>query len=570
MFAIMDRQVDVLVIGSGGGALTAAIAAADRGAEVLVIEKGSRFGGTTATSGGVLWIPNSHRAAAVGQADSPEDAMRYIQSLAGDVAPERIRAFVENAPRMLRYLEDHADLRYNAIPYTDYHAELPGGRLGYRSHEPEPLDGRLLGDELEQMWPTHQSAMLFGRVTWTASEAAPLISRSKGWQRSLLRVLWRYYSDVGQRLKSSRSRFLTSGNALMGRLRLALRARGVPLELNCAMRDLIVEEGRVVGATVVSGGRVTTVRARRGVILAAGGFERSGKLRADFLASSPNPSWSGAQPNNTGDALDGAMRIGAATERLDAAWWAPSVFVPGEDRARPLFFERGLPGAIIVNQAGERYTNEAASYHIVGSQMIACDRPGAGTSPSWVIFDAAFRARYPMGPIIPLPDMFLSKAVRSVMIKERTISGLATRIGVPADKLARTIERFNGFAAAGKDEDFGRGDNPYDRYYGDPRAGLNPNLAPLAKAPYYALRLDPGDIGTSGGLVTDANGSVIDRQGAPIPGLYAIGNTSASVMGRSYPGAGATIAPAMTFGLLAAEHAMGRNEFSEPSNRIPP
>lgn len=556
----MDREVDVLIIGSGGGALTAAIAAADRGAEVLVIEKGSRFGGTTATSGGVLWIPNSHRAAAAGQADSPEDAMRYIQALASDVAPERIRAFVENAPRMLRYLEEHADLRYDAIPYTDYHAELPGGRLGYRSHEPQPLDGRLLGDTLEQMWPTHQSAMLFGKITWTASEAAPLISRQKGWVRSLISVLWRYYSDIGQRLKSPRSRFLTSGNALIGRLWLALKKRGIPLELNCAMRDLITENGRVVGATVVVDGKVSTIRARRGVILAAGGFERNGALREKFLPASPDPSWSGAQPNNSGDAIDAAMRIGAATERLDAAWWAPSVSVPGEDRARPLFFERGLPGAIIVNQAGERYTNEAASYHIVGAQMVACNRPGAGTAPSWVIFDAAFRARYPMGPVMPLPDMFLSKEVHSVTIKARSVAELASLINVPPENLEKTIARFNGFAAKGKDEDFGRGDNPYDRYYGDPSAGLNPNLAPLAKAPYYALRLDPGDIGTSGGLVTDANGAVIDTHGQAVAGLYAVGNTSASVMGRSYPGAGATIAPAMTFGLLAAEHAMGRNE----------
>ncbi|WP_093313188.1 FAD-dependent oxidoreductase [Sphingomonas jatrophae] len=558
----MDRQVDILIVGSGGGALTAAVVAADRGADVLVIEKGDRFGGTTATSGGVLWIPNSHRVAAAGQEDNDEDAIRYIRSLAGDVAPERIRAFVEAAPRMLRYLEERAGLRYDAIPYTDYHAEQPGGRLGYRSHEPHPLDGRLLGDALERMWPTHQSAMLFGKITWTASEAAPLISRSKGWQRSLARVLWRYYSDVRQRVRSPRSRFLTSGNALIGRLWLALEARGVPLELNTALKDLIVENGRVVGAEVVSGGKAGIIRAARGVILAAGGYERNGRLRGEHLTASPDAGWSGGQPYNEGDALVAATRIGAATERMDAAWWAPSVSVPGEDRARPLFFERGLPGAIIVNQAGERYTNEAASYHIVGSQMIACDRPGAGTAPSWVLFDQVFRARYPMGPVMPLPDAFLSKEVRSILHKADSIDDLAQQIGVPPARLIATVERFNRFARNGKDEDFGRGDNPYDRYYGDPKAGLNPNLAPLAKPPFYALRVDPGDIGTSGGLVTDVNGAVLDTSGRPLPGLYAIGNTSSSVMGRAYPGAGATIAPAMTFGMLAAEHATGRNNLA--------
>ncbi len=557
---LMDQEVDILVVGSGAGAMTAAVVAADNHAKVLVIEKGELFGGTSATSGGVLWVPNSHRAKAIGQDDSAEEAFTYISALAGDVSPDRINAFVENAPKMLQYVEEHAGVQYHAIPYTDYHAELPGGKLGYRSHDPVPLDGRLLGDDLDRMRPTHQSAMLFGKITWTAAEAAPMIARSKGWISSMRRVLWRYYSDVGQRLRSPRARFLTGGNALIGGLKLALDKRGVPLVLNAQLKELIVEDGRVVGAVVLSGKSEVRIRARKAVILAAGGFERNAELRSKHIGvRSLDPDWSGSQPNNTGDALVAAERVGAATERMNSAWWAPTVRVPGEDRARPLFFERGLPGAIIINQVGDRYMNEAASYHITGSEMMEKNRPEAPTSPSYVLMDATFRKRYPMGPLIPFPDWLLPRNVRSIMIKANSWKEIAARIGVPADKLTATIERFNAFALAGKDLDFGRGDNAYDRYYGDPRAGINPNLAPLVTAPFYALEVNPGDIGTSGGLVTDETGAVLDQAGKRIAGLYAIGNTSASVMGRSYPGAGSTIAPAMTFGYVAAREATGAN-----------
>ncbi|ARS26230.1 FAD-dependent oxidoreductase [Sphingomonas sp. KC8] len=556
-----DHETDVLVVGSGAGAMTAAIVAADHHADVLVIEKGELFGGTSATSGGVIWIPNSHLAKAAGQQDSREEAIQYISALAGDVEPGRIEAFVDMAPAMLQYVEREADVLYNSIPYTDYHAELPGGKLGWRSHDPVPLDGRLLGDDLNKLRPTHPAAMLFGKISWTAAEAAPMITRWPGWISSMIKVLWRYYSDVGQRLKSDRSRYLTGGNALVGRLKLAMDRRKVPLWRKTAFDDLIIEGGRVVGVTVIRDGQTQRIRARKGVILGAGGFERNSELRGENLRRSPDPDVSGGQPDNKGDALVAAQRAGAATQRLDSAWWAPTVKVPGEDRARPLFFERSLPGSIIVNQAGKRFTNEAASYHIVGKEMFEKNVPGAETTPAYIIFDATFRHKYPMGPVMPLfPDFTMRGEVKQILTKANSIAELGAKLGLPVEALLETVERFNANALRGEDPDFGRGHQPYDRYYGDPKVQPNPNLLPLEKGPFYALPVNPGDIGTNGGLVTDSNGAVLDEAGKRIPGLYAIGNTASSVMGRSYPGAGATIGPAMTFGYAAARDVTGANQ----------
>lgn len=551
-----DEQVDILVVGSGAAALTAAIVAADSRASVLVIEKSDKFGGTSATSGGVIWIPASHLARAAGAEDSAEEAERYIHALAGDDAdPAQVRAFVENAPRMLAYLERETEVRYASIPYTDYHAELPGGKMGWRSHDPQPIDGRLLGKDLDRLRETHPAGMLFGRISWTAAEAGPMITRMPGWRRALARALWRYYGDVGQRLRSTRSRFLTSGNALLARLKLSLDARQVPIRYDHALVSLIVVDGRVEGAVVRTGQGERRIRAGKGVILAAGGFERSAEMRGALLSGSANPEWSGSQSNNSGDAIRAAQAIGATTRRMDAAWWAPTIKVPGEDRARPLFFERSLPGSIIVDRHGRRFLNEAASYHKAGEAMVA-----AGGGPAWILLDARFRWRYPMGPLMPMiPDWLQARAVRRMMRKAGSIAELAGLIDVDPATLEATLTRFNAYARKGEDPDFGRGQQPYDRYYGDPKVTPNPNLLPLEKPPYYALPVNPGDIGTSGGLATDGQARVIDGAGRPIAGLYAVGNSAASVMGRSYPGAGATIGPAMTFGYVAARDATGAN-----------
>lgn len=559
---VWDHECDVLVIGSGAGGMTAAVVAADQKAQVIVIEKGELFGGTSATSGGVLWIPASHLAQQAGAHDSVDEAFTYVKELTGDEgSDDLIRTYVTQAREMLRYMMQHSDVQYSAIPYPDYQSHRTGGKKGYRNHDVTPLDGRVLGDDLERLQRTHPSNMLFGKYVWNTAEASKLITRTPGWMKAMASTLWRYYSDVGQRLKSSRSRYLTGGNALIGRLKLSLDKRGVKIWTGTGLQELVRHEnGPVTGVIAQQGGRRVSIRARRAVIMAAGGFERSKDLRARYLKASPNTDWSGSHPYNTGDALIAAMAIGAATQRLDSAWRAPAVHVPGEDRARPLFIERSLPGAIIVNQAAKRYMNESTDYHLAGQAMVDNDLPGAGTSPSFVIFDAVFKWRYPMGPVMPmLPVWMLPRAVRSILYSDATIGGLARKLGLDPAVLEQTVSRFNAYVENGRDEDFHRGENFYDSLFGDPRLPKNPALAPVSRGPFYALRIYPGDIGTNGGLVTDTHGMVLDQTGKQIPGLYATGNLVASPMVRSYPGGGATLGPAMTFGYLAARHAMGVN-----------
>ena len=552
-----DETVDVLVVGSGAGAMTAALAAASRYADTLIIEKSDRWGGTSATSGGGIWIPNSHLAKAAGAQDSPEEAFTYVRSLAAPNVPDSlIRAYIELAPEMLAWLETVSPVRYLSIPYTDYHAELPGGKMGFRAHLPAPMDGRPLGDDILAMRPVSPAASLFGRINWNLGEMQPLLLRPKGWTQVLANMLWRYYSDVPQRLRSSTDRYLTQGNALVGGLKLALNARKVPLRLNARLVELIRDNDRVVGAVVDERGARKRIAARRGVILGAGGFERNRELRAQHLGFG-EPHKSGSQVNNTGDALQAAMALGAATRNLEHAWWAPVISVPGEERARPSFIERALPGCIIVDQNAKRYLNEAASYHIVGHEMA---KHGAKGDPSYIIFDSTFRHKYPMGPLIPLvPDWMHPRGVREILARADTIEGLAKQIKVRGSVLRHTLEHFSENAARGVDPDFHRGAAPYDRFYGDPNVQPNPNLAPIVTPPFYALPIYGGDIGTSGGLVTDEYARVLDDDNRPIAGLYAIGNTAASAMGGSYPGAGVTIGPAMTFGYAAARHATGAN-----------
>lgn len=548
---VWDRQVDVIVVGSGAGGMVAGIVAATAGMQTLVIEKASLFGGTSATSGGGTWIVASDYAAELGQQDSEDEGFTYIRALAGDVEEERIRAFVREGRQMMRWLRKHSEVQFRAVGYTDYHADLPGGKMGYRTHEPLPLHARELGPGFQKMRPQHPTTILFGRIPWTMYESAPMITRGPGWKRAFAKVVGRYLLDVPGRLQSRRSRYLTFGNALLARCYLSLKKAGGTLQCDTALQELVVEDGRVAGVVAVHDGKTIRIRTRVGVVLAAGGFEKSASHRAKYLRGTPDPEWSATPPANKGEALDAALAVGAATNHMDSVWWSPTVVVPGEDRAWPLHAERALPGTIIVNQQGKRYLNEAASYHIVGRQMVEA----GSTTPSFILFDGEFRKKYPMGPVMPVGgDWLFSPEVRQIVHKANDWQTLANKIGVDPEALGETIARFNANAARGEDPDFHRGRDAYDRYYGDPKRTLNPNLKPLDTPPFYAIAIYPGDIGTNGGLATDAKARVLDEDGEAIAGLYAIGNVSASVMGYSYPGAGATIGPAMTFGYVAARH----------------
>jgi 3-oxosteroid 1-dehydrogenase len=556
-----DYETDILVVGSGAGALTAAVTAASHHAQVLVIEKSDQYGGTSATSGGAAWIPASNQARAAGAEDTPDEGFQYIKALAGGGVDEsRIWSFVTNGPHMLDHIERNTSIKFSPVPYTDYHAELPGGKHGYRTHDCNPIHADQLGADFDTLRPSHPSTMLFGVVPWTMYESAPMITQAPGWRKTLAKVLWRYASDIPQRLRSNRSRFLVFGNALVAQLKQALDKHGGRLLLSTPLVSLLHDGERVYGAVATQNGKQIRILARRGVILGAGGFERNGALRSEYLPHPTSPDWSASQLNNTGDTLKAAQAINVATALLEEAWWAPVIKVPDEARARPLFYERALPGCIMVNQAGKRYMNEAASYHVAGKRMLEADAPGAGTAPSWIIFDQRFRSLYPMGPVMPIPNVLMRQCVKDMLVTAPTIEALGAKLKLPPGALAETVRRFNDNAQRGEDPDFGRGHQAYDRYYGDPKVTPNPNLYPLLKAPFYAMPVHPGDIGTKGGILTDAFAQALDTSGQAVRGLYAIGNTAASVMGVAYPGAGATIGPAMTFGYVAARHALRVND----------
>jgi len=553
-----DVETDVLVAGSGAAALTAGVVAAVQGAKTLVIEKSELFGGTSATSGGVIWIPATSQALAAGHADSPEEAFQYVRALSdANVPDERIWAFVRRGREMVAWLEAHTLVKVRAYPYADYHPEMPGGKPGWRSHEAPPLHASELGADFERLRPPHPAVQFMGRVSWTLEETGALLFRTPGWWLTALTLFGNYLLDFPYRLNSRRDRRLTLGNALLGRLKLSFNRAGGELWLKAPLIELIASDGRVTGAVVEREGRRLRVGARRAVVLAAGGFERNAAMRAQYLPLSPNPAWSGSQTNNTGDAILAATRIGAATLNMDSAWWGTSLSLPGEERARLLAFERALPGSIIVNQAGVRYMNEAADYHIAGREMLRCHSAESPTIPSLMLFDATWRRSYPLGPLIPdFPDWLQPANLHQVLVRADSWEELARNTRLPAAALTATIARFNEHARSGVDPDFRRGESVYDRYYGDPRVKPNPTLRPLETPPYYAVPIYPGDIGTNGGLATNEFAQVLDGKGQPIAGLYAAGNMAATVMGHSYPAAGATLGPGMTFGYIAARHAL--------------
>jgi len=553
---------DVIVVGSGAGAMTSAAIAADRGLSVLVVEKSDKFGGTSAISGGGIWIPNNHYFAAKGGKDSYEKALQYIMTAGGGRADEtKVRAYLDHAPAMIKYLEDKSRVRYAvAEKYPDYYQHLPGSLPGGRSLDPELFDTSVLGDELENLRRPSPSTLLMGKISWTARDAHIAMARESGWRFKILWMMLRYKLDFKWRRKSQFDRRAGLGNSLVCALRASLLDRKVPLWLNTDFRDFVLDNGRVTGIKVVREGRELTLNARRGVIIGAGGFEQNQALREKYLPQPTKVEWSATPPgNNTGAALEAGMAAGAATDLLEWAWWSPTIPVVGEETPRGIFAERAFPGSIVVNSLGKRFCNEAQGYLEFGDAMYK-DREATGGKnvPAWCIFDAHFRFHYAMGPLMPgqiMPDSRLRKNwLNSVYWKADTLEELARQIDVDPAGLAATVKTVNEYARTGEDKDFGRGGNVFDRYYGDVNVKPNPCLAPLAKGPYYAMRMDAGDIGTKGGLLTDAQARVVRPDGSPIEGLYAIGNTSASVMGIAYPGAGATIGPAMTFGYIAANH----------------
>lgn len=527
----LPRVVDVVVVGSGGAALTAAVTAGQGGASVLVAERADKFGGTTAFSGGKIWIPCNHHMSRLGIDDSPEQATRYLQRAVGDDYPHMVEAFLKHGPDMVRYLEATTPLQfYPCTGYPDYHPEWDGGTTGGRALDAQPFDATVLGPYLDRVRRS-PTFLPFTHQEW------------EQW-RSVLRFDWEL---LGERIRAN---VLTMGAAIVATLIKACLDRGVGLRHSTRVTRLVVESGRVTGVVVEQGGQTEQVVVRRGVVIASGGFEWNPELNRQFLrapvygASSP--------PWNHGDGLIMAAEHGAALANMSEAWWMPLLQVPGEtvdDRPlyRSMISERGLPGSVMVNRRGQRFVNEAHNYNDISKAFHTFDPVAYEWSnvPAWLVFDNRFRSRYSLATVLP------GEPVPAWVTRADTPEALAAAVGIDPAGLAAELERFNRFAREGRDPDFQRGESAYDRYYGDPEVGPNPCLAPLADAPFYAVPVVPGTIGTKGGLVTDERARVLTVRGEPIEGLYACGNVAAFWLGRGYPGPGASIGPAMTFAYLA-------------------
>lgn len=543
-----DESADFVIVGSGGGSMCAALVIAKAGRKPLILEKQATIGGSTCLSGGVIWIPNHPLQAAAGVKDSLEDGRLYMDSLIGNAgpasSPERRDVYLKKGPECIQFLLD-AGMRFaRSTGYSDYYDELPGGKTEGRSLIGEMFNGRELGPWFEKL----QLAPPLVPINTPEFRHFLLAGRSLKGLRAALKIIGRFiYQKITGKV------LLGLGGAIQGRmLQIALKHQ-VPFELETMVKELIIVEGRVAGVVAEYQGKLKRIEARDGVLINAGGFARNLQMRETYGPHPASTKWTMSNPGDTGEVLSEAIRIGAATDLTDQAVWVP-VSTPPE--SPPIFHVQDMskPGSILVDATGQRFVNESVSYMELG-QTIYNRNLEAKAIPSWYIRDSRCHQRYPVGGMFALMQP-KSWQASGYLKKAKTLDELAVLCGIDPDGLRRTVTRFNRSAKMGKDVDFNRGERAYDRYFGDPAVEPNPTLAPLDKPPFYAIALYPGDVGTCGGLLTDTSARVIHKDGKPIEGLYATGNSTASVMGRSYPGAGASIGNSFVWAYIAAQHAL--------------
>lgn len=548
-----DHETDLLVVGSGAAGMTAALVAKLEGIDSLILEKSDLIGGSTAVSGGGVWIPNNHLMAEAGIPDSFENAFRYMQNTVGDRTPRKQQeVFLTQAREMLRYLMDRARLPFRmAEGFPDYYPERPGGAVTGRTLCVPVFAGRSIGPKFAQLRDFEAKAARWVPMSLHEYKQFVLFRRTPACFLEAARIIVRTVFGL-----MFRRGYVGLGRALAAALLGALEKHDVPIRLGTQLRELVLDGGRVTGVVAESAGKTIAIRARKGVMLAAGGFARNAAMREKFLPKPVSTDWTSANEGDTGEVIRTAMAIGAAVDLMDDAWWGPTIIPPGEP---PLFIliERAYPGSIIVDSAGQRFVNEAASYIDVVHRTYEQNGKGGVTVPAHLIMDHRFRNTYFLGVLQPgyTPKRLVQNGFITVA---GTLRELAAQSGIDPDGLEQTVVRFNEFARTGRDLDFQRGDSAFDRSYADPTVTPNPSLGPIQTPPFYSVKVYPGDLGTKGGLVTNECAQVLRADGSVIGGLYAAGNTSASVMGNTYPGGGATLGPAMTFGYLAALHAVGR------------
>jgi 3-oxosteroid 1-dehydrogenase len=563
-----DETVDFVIVGSGGGSMVAALVAKDHGKSALILEKQSKVGGSTGFSGGVWWIPNNPLMAREGVVDSYERARQYFDAAVTYQGPgtssARREAYLRSGPEMVEYLERKGMKFKRPEGYSDYYDNLPGGEPRSRSLIAELFNINELGAWKDRLSTYPGAVMHIGN-----DELPDLLLMKRTWKGKAMAL------RVGLRMlmmKFNGKDWRGTGAAIQGRmLQIALR-ENIPIWPETPVEDLIMEnhngKPRVVGIIAKRNGKTLRIRARDGVLLDAGGFSRNGEMRRQHGRQPTSGNWTVANPGDTGEVMQMAIRLGAATDCMDTAVWGVTSLGPNESypegaRGRdgsPLpfghHFDISFPHVIMVDQEGQRFANEAGSYMEIGENMYHRHQHTSKGIPGWAIIESRHRQRYLWGSVLgKSPQSWFDSGY---MIKAESIEDLARQCNIDQTKLRTSIDRFNGFCRTGVDEDFQRGGKCFDRFHGDPTVTPNPNLGAIEQPPFFAVRIYPGDVGTCGGLVTDEHGRVLRDDGSVIEGLYATGNTTASVMGRSYPGAGASIGNSFVFGYRAALHVVGR------------
>ncbi len=547
---VSDTSVDLLVVGSGTG-MAAALAAHELGLSVLIVEKSSYVGGSTARSGGALWLPAGPVLADAGANDTAERAATYLDAVvAGSAPPQRSAGFLTHLPATVEMLRRMTPLRlFWARDYSDYHPEEPGGSAAGRTCECRPLDTSILGEYRTRLRPG----------VLEAGVSIPTTGADYRWMNLVIRVprkgiptfAKRVAQGFGGRLLGRR--YAAGGQGLTAGLFAGVLRAGIPVWTDTTLLRLETDGSRVSGAVVGHDGHEVTISARRGVVLATGGFDHSMEMRWKFQSESLGADFSLGAESNTGDGIRAGQELGADIDLMDQAWWFPAVApLPGKAPI-VMLAERSLPGCLIVDQQGRRFGNESTDYMTFGQRLLERERSGSPIETMWIIFDQQYRNSYVFGaelfPRMPIPQAWYDAGIAA---RADSLAGLAVHIGVPVADFAQTMARFNESACAGEDPDFGRGRSAYDRYYGDPTITPNPNLRPLVKGPFYAVKMVLSDLGTCGGLKADERARVLREDGNAIDGLYAIGNTAANAFGTTYPGAGATIAQGLVYGYIAA------------------
>ncbi len=554
-----DEDVDFIVAGTGAGSMIAALYLREQGLRVLVLEKTDLVGGTTSRSGGILWIPNNPFMAAEGVPDSSEQALAYLEAVAGDqpdapaATPERRRRFVEEGPRMLAFLLNQGIKLKRSRYWPDYYDELPGGSAPGRTVYALPFNTRVLGEWESRL--RRSFLALPGDLPASIEEMKrlSLYKRSWGGRATMLKVVLR-----GLLGKLRGHRYVSGGAALQGRMLDAVLRAGVEVRLESPVTELLMEDGAVTGVLTERNGQPWRIGSKRGVLVNTGGFARNAQMREQFQPGT-SVDWSLASPGDTGEMINEMLDKGAAPAQMEEFVGYQATIPPEavhEDFKPGAQGLTAAPHAILVDRTGVRYMNEGGSYVAYCKGMLARDKTVPAV-PSWAIFDSQYMGKYMLAGSMPGSTPPQSWRDAGYLKQGDSVGALAQALDIDPQVLEATVTRFNGFVAQGKDEDFGRGERAYDNWLGDPLHAPSKTLGTIERGPFYALPVVPGDVGTFGGVLTDENARVLRTDGSPIDGLYATGVCTGSVMGRVYPGAGASIGPSFTWGFVAAQHAAG-------------